>query len=120
MQHRLTQFPVWLVAAALLGAAMPSYAQQTPNQPVDVANATNPAIEAYIRARTAFEQEAEAYWQSIAGFVAVATSTGWFGDCCATNGMVVPSRAAATSQTGNCRVNMWFICSDGPQNRDHR
>ena len=66
MQHRLTQFPVWLVAAALLGAAMPSYAQQAPNQPVDVATATNPAIEAYIRARTAFEQEAEAYWQSIA------------------------------------------------------
>jgi len=52
-------------AAALLGTTIPSVAQQSPNQPVDVATATNPAIEAYIRARTAFEQEAEAYWQSV-------------------------------------------------------
>ena len=30
------------------------------------ARAASPAVEAYIRARTAYEQEAEAYWQSIA------------------------------------------------------
>jgi hypothetical protein len=67
MHHSLArQFPVWLVAAALLGAAAPSFAQQIPNEPVELTATTSPAIEAYIRARTAFEQEAEAYWQSIA------------------------------------------------------
>src|SRR5712671_1822870 len=64
MQHRLTQTPVWLLAAALFGAAMPSFARDQSNEAVTVA--TSPAIEAYIRARTAYEQEAEAYWQSIA------------------------------------------------------
>jgi hypothetical protein len=66
MQHRLTQFPVWLVAAALLGSTAPSFAQPASDEPVELAAATSPAIEAYIRARTAYEQEAEAYWQSIA------------------------------------------------------
>jgi hypothetical protein len=66
MPHRLTQIPIWLVAAALCGGAAPSFAQQAPDDPVELAAAASPAIEAYIRARTAYEQDAEAYWQSIA------------------------------------------------------
>src|SRR5215204_1954869 len=62
MQHALTKrFPLWLLAAALLGSSAPSFAQHTAEEV-----ALSPAVEAYIRARTAFEQEAEAYWQSIA------------------------------------------------------
>ncbi|WP_237180071.1 hypothetical protein [Rhodoplanes sp. Z2-YC6860] len=45
---------------ALLSAAMPVSAQQQ----YDQIAAVSPAVEAYIRARTAYEQEAEAYWQS--------------------------------------------------------
>ena len=66
-QHRLTRrFPVWLVAAALFGGAAPTFAQQASDEPVEVEAAASPAIEAYIRARTAYELDAEAYWQSIA------------------------------------------------------
>jgi hypothetical protein len=60
MQHRFRHIPAWLVAVALLGAAMPVSAQQQSDQVA----AASPAVEAYIRARTAYEQEAEAYWQS--------------------------------------------------------
>ena len=63
MQHALTKrFPLWLLAAALLAGPAPIFAQDASN----VAQAASPAVEAYIRARTAYEQEAEAYWQSIA------------------------------------------------------
>jgi hypothetical protein len=61
MHHRFRQrSSVWLLAAALLGAAPPSFAQSEAN-----ATAASPAVEAYIRARTAYEQEAEAYWQTV-------------------------------------------------------
>ena len=62
MQHALTKrLPLWLLAAALLGGSAPSFAQHAAEE-----IALSPAAEAYIRARTAFEQEAETYWQSIA------------------------------------------------------
>jgi hypothetical protein len=62
MQHALTKrFPLWLLAAALLGGPAPSFAQSAAEEV-----ALSPAVEAYIRARTAYEQEAESYWQSIA------------------------------------------------------
>ncbi len=61
MHHRFRQrSSVWLLAAALLGAAPPSFAQSEAN-----ATTASPAVEAYIRARTAYEQEAEAYWQTV-------------------------------------------------------
>jgi hypothetical protein len=63
MHHRFRRrSSVWLLAAVLLGAAPPLFAQGE----ADGATAASPAVEAYIRARTAYEQEAEAYWQSIA------------------------------------------------------
>ena len=63
MHHRSRrQFSLWLLAAVLLGAGTPSFAQSDAGE----TTAASPAVEAYIRARTAFEQEAEAYWQSIA------------------------------------------------------
>jgi hypothetical protein len=63
MHHRFRRRSlVWLLAAVLLGAAPPLFAQGE----ADGATAASPAVEAYIRARTAYEQEAEAYWQSIA------------------------------------------------------
>jgi hypothetical protein len=63
MHHRFRRrSSVWLLAAVLFGAAYPSLAQSEP----DEAYAASPALEAYIRARTAYEQEAEAYWQAIA------------------------------------------------------
>ena len=62
MHHRFRRrSSVWLLAAALLGAAPPSFAQSEAST-----TAASPAVEAYIRARTAYEQEAEAYWQSTA------------------------------------------------------
>jgi hypothetical protein len=62
MQHALTKrFPLWLLAAALLGGPAPTFAQDARED----AYAASPAVEAYIRARTAYEVEAEAYWQSI-------------------------------------------------------
>jgi hypothetical protein len=63
MHHRFRrQSSVWLLAAVLLGAPQPSFAQNAP----DETYAASPAVEAYIRARTVYEQEAEAYWQSVA------------------------------------------------------
>ncbi len=64
MQRRLRHIPAWLLAAALFGAAVPLSAQEQSG--AALAAATSPAVEAYIRARTAYEQQAEAYWQSIA------------------------------------------------------
>ena len=64
MQRRLRHIPTWLLAAALFGAAVPLSAQEQSG--AALAAATSPAVEAYIRARTAYEQQAEAYWQSIA------------------------------------------------------
>jgi hypothetical protein len=62
MHHRFRRrSSVWLLAAVLLGAAPPSFAQSGADT-----TAASPAVEAYIRARAAYEQEAEAYWQSIA------------------------------------------------------
>jgi hypothetical protein len=62
MHHRFRRrSSIWLLAAVLLGAAPPLFAQGE----ADGAHAASPAVEAYIRARTAYEQEAEAYWQSI-------------------------------------------------------
>ena len=63
MQHRFREIPAWLIAAALFGAAAPSFAQDQSDK--GLAAATSPAVEAYIRARTAYEEEAEAYWQSV-------------------------------------------------------
>src|ERR1700754_1225603 len=63
MHHRSKRrSSVWLLAAVLVGAAPPSFAQSEAVETI----AASPAVEAYIRARTAYEQEAEAYWQSIA------------------------------------------------------
>ncbi|MBX9842174.1 MAG: hypothetical protein K2Z80_10250 [Xanthobacteraceae bacterium] len=63
MHHRFRRRSLlWLLAAALLGGVSPLFAQGG----ADGATAASPAVEAYIRARTAYEQEAEAYWQSIA------------------------------------------------------
>src|SRR4051812_18496280 len=63
MQHRFRTIPALLVAAALFGAAVPVSAQE---QSDEAQAAASPAVEAYIRARTAYQEEAEAYWQSIA------------------------------------------------------
>src|SRR5262245_11284123 len=63
MHHRLKrQSSAWLLAAVLIGAAPQAFAQGGTTE----AAALSPAVEAYIRARTAFEQEADAYWQSVA------------------------------------------------------
>ena len=51
------------MAAVLFGAAVPVFAQ---GQSEETQAAASPAAEAYIRARRAYEDEAEAYWQSIA------------------------------------------------------
>lgn len=63
MQHRFRIVPVFLVAAALFGAAVPLSAQE---QSDEAQAAASPAVEAYIRARTTYQDQAEAYWQSIA------------------------------------------------------
>ena len=63
MQHRFRTIPVLLVAAALFGTAAPISAQE---QTDEAQAAASPAVEAYIRARTAYQEEAEAYWQSVA------------------------------------------------------
>jgi hypothetical protein len=60
----------WLLAAALCCAALPSLAQgaaDPPGKPAVRAAAAKhrAAIEAYIRARRAYEDEAQAYWQSV-------------------------------------------------------
>jgi hypothetical protein len=65
MRHQPTRFHALLLAAALLGAAMPSLAQDAPADITGAANRRS-AIEAYIRARRAYEDEAQAYWQQIA------------------------------------------------------
>ena len=57
----------WLLAASLF-AAPPALAQnmQENDKPVAVATANQrSAIEAYVRARRAYEEEASAYWQSV-------------------------------------------------------
>ena len=65
------QFPGWLIGAALVGAALPSLAQEAGKDPADkpfarVAESSHRgAIEAYIRARRAYEDEATAYWQAV-------------------------------------------------------
>jgi len=60
----------WLLATALCVAALPSLARDTkdsPGKPAARAAAANrhAAIEAHIRARRAYEDEASAYWQSV-------------------------------------------------------
>ena len=59
----------WLLAAALCGAALPSFPQDTPdsNRPAArvAVSGNSAAVEAYIRARRAYEDEASAYWQSV-------------------------------------------------------
>ena len=60
----------WLLATALCAAALPSFAldtKETPDKPAARAAAANrhAAIEAHIRARQAYEDEASAYWQSV-------------------------------------------------------
>ena len=54
-----------LIAAALAGAALPSLAQDTHKEKAHAVSGHRAAIEAYIRARRAYEDEASAYWQSI-------------------------------------------------------
>ena len=60
-------FSGWLLAATLCGAALPSLAQDTPDKPPTYGAAAHhrAAIEAYIRARRAYEDVASAYWQSV-------------------------------------------------------
>jgi hypothetical protein len=71
MIPRAKRFPGWLLAAALCGAALPSLAQDGGKEALDkmttgaVAASSKAAIEAYIRARRAYEEEASAYWQSV-------------------------------------------------------
>ncbi|MEA2982512.1 MAG: hypothetical protein QOF09_4335 [Alphaproteobacteria bacterium] len=58
----------WLFAAVLCGAALPSLAQDAgTGTPAVRAGAASPraAVEAYIRARRAYEDDATAYWQSV-------------------------------------------------------
>jgi hypothetical protein len=68
---RPTQQFGWLLAAALCGLslsglALPSFAQGTVEKEKPAARAGHGgAIEAYIRARRAYEDEASAYWQSV-------------------------------------------------------
>ena len=58
-----------LLAAALCGAALPSFAQDMLDQNRPAArvavSGNAAAVEAYIRARRAYEDEASAYWQSV-------------------------------------------------------
>jgi hypothetical protein len=58
----------WLLAATLCSAALPSLAQDMQEKEKPAARAAvhhQGAIEAYIRARRAYEEEASAYWQSV-------------------------------------------------------
>jgi hypothetical protein len=59
----------WLLAALLCAAALPSVAQDMQEKDKPAARAAvvhhHTAIEAYIRARRAYEDEASAYWQSV-------------------------------------------------------
>jgi hypothetical protein len=58
----------WLLAAALCAGALPSFAQDMRENSKPVARAAGHhrgAIEAYIHARRAYEDEASAYWQSV-------------------------------------------------------
>src|SRR5437764_861541 len=59
----------WLLATALCAAALPSLAQDMPENDKPAARGAavhhRGAIEAYIRARRAYEDEASAYWQSV-------------------------------------------------------
>lgn len=65
------QFPGWLIGAALVCAALPSLAQEAGKDPADkpsvrvAESGHRGAIEAYIRARRAYEDEATAYWQAV-------------------------------------------------------
>lgn len=69
----MLRFPGWLLAAALCCAALPLLAGKTSAQEAPSVETTGKrsglgnrsAIEAYIRARRAYEDEASAYWQSI-------------------------------------------------------
>jgi hypothetical protein len=59
----------WLLAAAVIGAALPAPAQEAQTgkaAPRATASKQRSAIEAYERARRAYEEQAAAYWQSIA------------------------------------------------------
>src|SRR5579859_3932865 len=58
----------WLLAATLCSAALPSLAQDMQEKEKPAARAAvhhQGAIEAYIRARRAYEEEASVYWQSV-------------------------------------------------------
>ena len=63
--RRSAIFAAGLLAAILCGAALPSPAQVAMPETRVAAN-PRAAIEAYIRARRAYEEEASAYWQSVA------------------------------------------------------
>jgi hypothetical protein len=66
MRHQLTRRSrALLLAVVLLGTASPSLAQDTSADITGAANRRS-AVEAYIRARRAYEDEAQAYWQQIA------------------------------------------------------
>ena len=78
MQHRsMRRSSKWLFAAALCCAALPSLAQDTPSHDTagkvapgkpgarTAASSNRAAIDAYVRARRAYEDEASAYWQSV-------------------------------------------------------
>jgi hypothetical protein len=55
------------VAAALLLFVQPAVAQEMAQHPIDVASASKRSkIAEYVRARRAYEEQAEAYWQSLA------------------------------------------------------
>jgi hypothetical protein len=66
MRHRLKRrSPACLLIAAALAMAAPSLAQDGPADFTGAAG-NRAAIEAYIHARSAYEDEAQAYWQQIA------------------------------------------------------
>ena len=64
--HRAQRSMGWMLAAAALVAAPPAVAELASKAPIAVAANHKGKVEAYIRARRAFEQEATAYWNSIA------------------------------------------------------
>jgi hypothetical protein len=64
--ERIRISSAWLLAAGLLLASAPSFAQVSPKggQPL-TAEAYQAALEQYVRARRAFDEEAAAYWKAI-------------------------------------------------------
>jgi hypothetical protein len=68
MQRRSARCLRWLLAAAAIGTALPAPAQEAQTDKTATragAGKHRSAIDAYVRARLAYENEASAYWQSV-------------------------------------------------------